>query len=258
MEKCLQFNCEISKVKVVLKGGLGNQLFQLAFAYALCEKYGIHALELYTGNLARYKTKRQFELSPWVNGQTFVSRKSGLNKFLTQFIDRFFCGVLFARRTVWITGYFQDYVSISRYVGLSDYKSAIIKLRNGIKIDSTLQTSFNGLTVLHLRGTDFAPIDEIISHAEELIHLNRLNSLPLFLVSDDKLLVKKITPRLKIIGADYLFGYSSFQMLQVFITADVLITNGSTLSWWSAILGQKEIYTNRKNLLVIYKWLKGQ
>jgi predicted glycosyltransferase len=47
-------------------------------------------------------------------------------------------------------------------------------------------------------------------------------------------------------------------MLQVFITADVLITNGSTLSWWSAILGQKEIYTNRKNLLVIYKWLKGQ
>lgn len=74
-----------------LKGGLGNQIFQYAAAlkYALISKKSLY---VYTGNLAAYKTKRNFSLSVFIGENPKKVSLIKSNKII--FMNRYFLGLL--------------------------------------------------------------------------------------------------------------------------------------------------------------------
>ena len=54
-------------ITLVLKGGLGNQLFQFVAALYYSQMSNIKRINLYTYNLNSFKAKREFKLLPFIN-----------------------------------------------------------------------------------------------------------------------------------------------------------------------------------------------
>ena len=242
-------------IKVILKGGLGNQLFQLAFAVAYSIEHDIKRVELVTNNLAAYSTPRDFELDSWVTDNVVLS-SSKFSKIYSNLVSKLFHGVLRLNGSVVISGYFQNVADIERHVKIESYEKSISFLRNQIKHAETI-SSFDGYRLYHFRGTDFAEFDEVRQQLNDLLR-NVVRAEKEIIVSDDKELIRVIRSEIGKIDCEFFENMSSFDMLLSFSSSSQIISNGSTLSWWGAVLGEVEILTNRTNLAQLIKWLRSE
>jgi len=76
---------------IILKGGLGNQLFQVAYAYYLAKKKQ-HRIVLFTGLLGSYKAKREFYFSDYFGqGKDNIKVRSS---FVLAYLIRVFAFIL--------------------------------------------------------------------------------------------------------------------------------------------------------------------
>ena len=139
------------KIAVVdLKGGLGNQIFQLAFALNLRSSKMLTYIDTHFYDLNQ-KFPRDLEVHPGDFG--FKSIKVKNNKIFK------FLGTFFEERETFTN---EDFKIINRFVGyyqdfkyLDNYKSDI---KN--KLDLNSQTLINNRVAIHVRKTDYATINQ--------------------------------------------------------------------------------------------------
>lgn len=80
------------KCVVKIRGGLGNQLFQYAFAYCLSSKFGIHQIEMDVRSYKHYHCPfllNQFQLSP-VEVTSNKSQKYDFDVFFYRFYEKIY------------------------------------------------------------------------------------------------------------------------------------------------------------------------
>jgi hypothetical protein len=66
-----------------VKGGLGNQIFQLAAAYSYMRKNGLTEIFIFNGNINYYSSTRIFQLDKFLNKSPFNIKQLGLIWMLT-------------------------------------------------------------------------------------------------------------------------------------------------------------------------------
>lgn len=148
-----------------LHGGLGNQLFQLLALRYLAHYNTAEKLEIFTGHLETFKTKRSFSIVPFLKDETILMRsdwwneiifKTKLSKFLSFFSLHAISSVQHVNnwKGQFLNGYFQD---IYNYKDLSIVKEQIkginATVQSGIEEN---KMNFSGTDcAIHLRLTDF-------------------------------------------------------------------------------------------------------
>lgn len=150
-----------------IKGGLGNQLFQLIAALKFATDNN-QKLYIYTGNLSAYETKRQFALdilikdSP-VEIKLIEKKKIFLNKFFLAFLGKVKCFVINEKN--YFSKIFPFLNIIDDYFINSDYfDENVLRILNqtfDVKLYDTLITKVPEHLIknsigIHIRGTDRA------------------------------------------------------------------------------------------------------
>lgn len=244
------------KNRVVAAGGLGNQLFQWAFAHYLFNKTnkkitlisidrkegkahtksGLHNLisscskvTIINSQLAsRFPTL----FDPWNSSARRYYRYLGINYDQKEFeIDP---------STNWnyYVGYFQNFNYINSNL---DHIKTELNLALYAKC-ATLEQALLGKTVIHVRGGDLTPKSESVNNSTKSYIKNAIVScnlnkseLPIILTDDPKY-ADRLTqgiPVSRIIGPDQLSVYES---LYIMANSKNLILSSSTLSWWGGFL----------------------
>ena len=253
-------NCNrISKpIRVVLHGGLGNQLFQLFYAVNLSAHRSNCTILLHTELLGKYSTAREFELSDLVSDVSNVLVEPIGNfcsfrfpKILNKFTKKEkairvpFFGYL-------VDGYFQ---SKSNYLGfersqikllLSDWRG-----RLGIECDN----SNNHRELVHIRLGDFFNSSQ---ESQDYVR-EKLLKLPkdIDVMSNEEGIVNKVIVQLgrsdhtKVIATK---NDNSWDVFKKMCAYDVLYTNGSTLAFWAACISCAKLYTTNNEHALLYEY----
>ena len=150
-----------------LKGGLGNQLFQLIAAYHLHELHNYKKMYIYYGNLPFYKKPRKFELKEFISitpmkieilnvkwiilmNKVFLALLAKLNLLIVN--ENNFFDIKTINGIKIIDGYFQSNEFMT-FSSLNYIRRSMVSSKNGVrkKIGSDL---FNNTIGLHFRFTD--------------------------------------------------------------------------------------------------------
>jgi hypothetical protein len=190
------------KVILCVKGGLGNQIFQLIAALNFCKKKSIPILYIYTPNLSSYDSVRTFDLdlrdfNLGITTRVIRKRNLFLNKIVLLFIKKI-PNLFF--KIINEQNYFNS--NLSQLMIFDDYFQSIMFL----KYDDCLETfkaefnkvyalqsncehifksiNFNNDFALHIRGTDFLNHPELINNNPSLI-LNKYIIKKIYVFTDD-------------------------------------------------------------------------
>lgn len=158
-----------------IKGGLGNQVFQLIAAYTFLKRERISHLKVYYGNLSYYSTSRDFELLPFINNDYFevkiISRNwiVFLNKFVLSILYKFnflSCNERNFRSNYLniniVDGYFQDVSFVSKFSidlvkeSLKDFR---FNFYNKVREEFYIDLKNNDILGIHFRFGDRFNID---------------------------------------------------------------------------------------------------
>jgi len=259
--------------KLVVKGGLGNQLFQLSKAMEISSEFSrIEILD----NTDNHETKRHFHLFEIVKQaglQEFIisklnfldssrislAHKSKVLPSKIRYMVKSALGVTFDTDTTQIIsklnlfsstifdGYWQKNANTTRLENVLD---RIIREDNFESLESLSDCiQVKGLVVVHVRGQDFLKDDKNFSMfgilSPEYYQLAFDFISPHFpknkfkIVTDDKALAKFIFPQL---ASEHILGpesLSAMQALKFMSQAQNLIVGNSTLAWWAASLASR-------------------
>ena len=250
-------------VKVILRGGLGNQLFQYFAALNFSEKNG-QKLILNLSWFENYKSNespRFYELPELVDTTQILTEKTNVLKFgfldqLTKsnirpaFLiseDNFSKGleVLSKKRNFYLSGYFQEKKFFDSYLKNLDN---IIKLRNQNKIfDQTKNELLNDFKVaLHLRLGDYLEIDhfhilsqnyirECISQIESELAISKV-----LVFTDSPDLASRFLPAIDGVSF-YILPKSSLTSAETMLLLsefEYLLLSNSSFSWWAGALSR--------------------
>lgn len=249
-------------VKVVLRGGLGNQLFQYFAALSFSEKNG-QKLIFNLSWFENYKSDgspRFYELPELVDTSQILTEKTNLLKFglfdrLTiskmrpAFLiseDNFSNGeILSNHRNFYLNGYFQDKKFFDSYLRNLDN---IVKLRTQTKIfDQTRNELLSDFKVaLHLRLGDYLQLDNFHILSQKYIRecISQIKSeLPI-----SKVLVFTDTPDMAseflpaIDGVSFCIlpksSLTSAETLSLLSKFRYLVLSNSSFSWWAGALSR--------------------
>jgi hypothetical protein len=227
-------------VSANLKGGLGNQMFQIAAAYALSKRnndtYGFDFKKCQTklqGNPSNHYLKSIFskinKISDYNYKNFYLEKSHGFIK-----IEH--------KEDLLIDGYFQS----EKY--FIDFKNEVIKLFNISDYDTKLVTELlpvkENITSVHVRRGDYLNYPNIHPTCTLEYYKNAMNEFKnsfFIFISDDMEWVKNN------FKGDNIF-YSPFKDEILDLTLMTLCDNNiianSTFSWWGA-------YLNKKNNKVI-------
>lgn len=268
--------------------GLGNQMFQYAYARALMEKGEDVRLDLekayeetfetYRNNAVRKNSIQNFRISvppidleeykkykylyrnTWIRKIIFWLGKHSLWKyrFYEESVQGYSERSAGLRGNYYVKGWFQSerYFKEIRAVLLKEYlpekKIRISKeLREALKDPESVS--------LHIRRGDYVRINlalSIIYYEKAVRYIKQIYKNPLFMIfSDDLDWVKKnmkITERYIYVNEDR--KLKDYEELMIMSRCKSNIISNSTFSWWAAWLNQ-----NRdKTVIAPKKWIKGQ
>ena len=258
-------------VSVELPGGLGNQLFALAFCLKLCQED--RAQIVLDGRHYQWHTARQIEIDsllPKLSKFFKMPRFRGSDSRLPPQINRLVDVIPNGRKTIVegrvplsclpaslprrsrVKGYFQDGTVINE-LGHEFVDTVAAWVRSAWKVgDSSTPLvprelrSIEGGTVVHLRRGDFRSsaangilsLDYIIAAIESMGYEGeRLH----FISDDDPEKLRNDLNQLRLLGYDAQPVYNGHRLdarstLLVLLLARELILANSTLSWWGARL----------------------
>ena len=240
-----------NRVGVVLHGGLGNQLFQLIAAVSKAQCLSATKVELYVDFLSNYVTQRDFALAPLVAVQGLpvcqlapmpILARVRFPKILAKVTrkDRIlqlpFTGNL-------IDGYFQSSSDFPASE-LLRIQRILFAWRKSLKLQDRI-TSVSRDRLLHLRlGDFFKRSDMALTFAIDRI---RKFAGSLDIVTDSESIV---LTAIHILGRDRELhvvpshGLTSWEVLYLMSRYSKIITNGSTLAFWAALLSSSFLETS--------------
>lgn len=167
----------MNRIIINLKGGLGNQLFQLAAGIYFAEMQGTNEIYLYTGSLSQFRTKRFFGLMPFTSSLVLnvhiIERKTLFyNEYVLKLASFFFRKNIVneenfflnrASGTIIINGYFQrsEFIPFHIIAKIKESFKAYIDSNSFFTEVHKKMISLNGIRLMddslgvHIRGTDF-------------------------------------------------------------------------------------------------------
>ncbi|WP_286080066.1 alpha-1,2-fucosyltransferase [Parablautia intestinalis] len=249
---------------VRISDGLGNQMFQYAFAYALARRTGAEVLidPLFWGTSLR---KYQLEKFKVTNTKRMVSRvwdyilgfgprngrrfKDGYRQFLIrkkyQLIKekQVMCydeNLVSQTRPSFYMGFWQTPRYFEAYY--EELKSQFVRKKNisvqALDYQKRIQEETS--VALHIRRTDYVRQEGNAALGfefyEEALHRmqDRLGAFQLFVFTDDKEFVKKNFKLREYVLVDKVCDLDEFELMR---QCDHHIIANSTFSWWAAYLG---------------------
>jgi hypothetical protein len=243
-------------IGINLSGGLGNQMFQIATAYAHAKDNNDVAVfnlsECYTpnqGNTALKYDNNLFSKLNKTNNKTFY--KNSYNE-LNHFYDK----ISYENNQI-LNGYFQSY----KY--FDNYKEEIINLFDFSFIEQEVKKYINSLkennintkiVTIHIRRGDFINFNHVHNILDKSYYDNTVNylekhikdNLKYVIISDDINWCKSNFINDKFI---YLDSKDELFDLCLIKDADHNINANSSFSWWGSFLNNKEesikIYPNK-------------
>ena len=247
-------------IKVVLHGGLGNQLFQYLLAKVLIVKHPQYEIKMIDDFLSKYNVVRNFELSNILNGREgqFYSADWLIRLRLPKIMGRLSrTGESIMRIPCY--GYIVDgyYQSVDSYLTFSDdsIASAIESIRAAVKKRNILIQPLKN-KVRHLRLTDFFKSDQD-ARAYVRKCLTEVDSDLDFVTDQEDLLLDELKHfkshfKVNLIPTSHM---QAWDLVTLMSSYKQIITNGSTLPMWTAILAKTELITSNKNHLALWSKL---
>lgn len=241
-----------------LKGGLGNQLFQLSAAIKLQEKTG-GLIVCDISSLGSYKTEREYtsKFVPEIFNTKFdvnltrierlivKSRLPALLKVKTDLVSFYSSSIdivsdINSSQFIFLDGYFQDKATVFDNTQSSRLKNTLFKqheeLINGFGIPR------NGLLGLHIRRGDFLAKEHIniFRHLSDDYFTEKIGLFKdkkIFVFSDDPVCSKNFARSISATDVSSL-GLNLVQEFALFAYCGNKILSNSTLSWWADFIGQ--------------------
>jgi len=240
-----------NSIKVVLHGGLGNQLFQYLLAKSLTFKHPQYKILMVDDFLSKYEVARNFELTSIVNSQDlqYCPANWFIRLRLPKVIARLFGGKESVLRVPFY-GYLVDgyYQSVENYEGISDsfLANAIASMRSAV-IERSILVKPLKQKVRHLRLTDFfGSTQEARAYVKKC--LTEIDSdLDLVTDQEDLLLeeLRNFNSRFKV-NLVHTGHMKAWDLVTLMSSYRQIVTNGSTLPMWVAILAKTELITSNK------------
>lgn len=229
--------------KIFIKGGLGNQLFQLSYIYNNYYARGIQIV-INTSSLGKYThvDKRIFELDQVLKVLNINQEDAmePISETISKIYSKFFSETFtpFA-----LNGYFQD--SFTFNLDLKQILSSVL-LGN---------IEYNNSALIHIRGGDFRNVikdyesrnDFFIEKAKKYIHQNDSDNI--FYTSDDLDFAKNVIERHNIKASQIDIEFSDFSRFKS------VISMNSSFSWWGSYLANSKLFSSKDNL-GFRKWPK--
>tara|TARA_R100000908_G_scaffold18470_2_gene7108 strand:+ start:568 stop:1320 length:753 start_codon:yes stop_codon:yes gene_type:complete len=213
-----------------LKGGLGNQLFQIAASYAhslnVNDDFGINynlPHNLGQGNRAiqyKYNVFSNIESTTTIPSNIYNEPDFDYNKIPLQ-------------KDILLDGYFQS----EKY--FKNYKDKIKQLFNfsSIKINKKY-SSLKNKVVLHVRRGDYLENNDThpstsLDYYKKCLEQLDLKSSNILIVTDD---IKNVSREFKELKYTHINGKSELEDFVYIMNADYIIGCNSSFSWWAAYL----------------------
>jgi hypothetical protein len=237
-------------MQVVIMGGLGNKLFQIAYAHELVGKFRARRIKLL--HASQVKPNRDFLITPLLancnhldfSGETiylykldnFVARVFRIKLLIRCLLKlfRFFseehCEKPF-NSTLVHKGYFQNFEFSDTTMDMMQRE--LEKLLD--KSSATLPSC--GYAVVHLRRGDYLPDQQGLLAFEyygSILNLQKVKELLVF--SDEYSCALKFVKYMGFGLAMNPKDTNEWDLLQYFRNADLVITANSSLSWWGGLL----------------------
>jgi len=219
-----------------LKGGLGNQLFQLAFCFNNLER--ISCINTYY--LDKYISLRNLETQEIIKaiGLNVIHKEQPRIFLLSNLASKIFNEDihLFA-----FNSYFQKSFKKSE-----DFR----EIAKNILLGNTFKKKDK--FILHIRGTDFINVfkdyeEMALGYYKKVIHHFRIKEIDV--ATDDQVFANRI---LRKIGVNYSIGNYDFRDIASY---NYIISMNSTFSWWAGYLGDSNIVNPTSNMN-FRKWPK--
>lgn len=283
----------MNKIFIQAKGGLGNQLFYFALAFALAQNFPNSKIYI---DKTKYLLKKMHEgflldnLINLSNKSNFKIESSNLSSLIKQITSIYFKfkvfkpiqkineeepyiyqNLLFNRPVIYLNGYWQSYKYFINESLMTKIVSDYLNLSLDKKISSPIKTDENNIAI-HVRKGDYIGHPDYVElsqnyyiNAIEYIKEKCIN--PKFYVFTDSVngLPKNFffNNEFRLISKNY----TSVQSLALMSKCDHFITANSSFSWWGAFLGanKKKIiltpadwFTFQKNLndFIPATWIK--
>lgn len=237
-------------IRLILHGGLGNQIFQLFFAQLCGMASDRKLVRAVTRCLASYSVAREPEISPLIGAcpvpvrlvdDATLLEKVRLPKLL-QRITRNEHLVDLGPLGLILDGYFQDPDQYRRFEQgeIGDLFAALGAHLRG----QGLLAAANGRDLVHMRLTDFVRAGE----SARAIVTPMLAGLAgdCDIMTDDEQAVASLLNQCEVAARPTLVstkGQSSWDVLRTMSAYRSIRTNGSSLACWAAALGSEDFYS---------------
>jgi hypothetical protein len=230
---------------IKIKGGLGNQLFQYAFALFLKDKFNTEInLEI---SWYKEQSFRRFELSKFLAKNEFPlinSAPSFLNKrinysYLSENLITFLIKKNYFLPINFYDGYWQDIFFANFLRDKTFFKSDILKRK--IKED---------YYVIHLRRGDFKNSKAHIALSDDyyLKFIQVFKDKKIYIISEEEEDAINLKKKIKL-DIEY-YKCSDLEAFSIIHNAFGGIASNSTFCWWAIFLSES------RNWLMPYQWLK--
>ena len=243
---------KLRNVKIIFKGGIGNQLFQYAFYKFLLSIMNFKVdfnFEKLNNKSELYKkiTPRSFVLNEFIKNKiNFYNHDSFSFKnffiFKNEKIISFFLKKKIKLPLNHYEGYWQD-IFFAKYLKKEDFKNNFF-LKPAYMPDNYY--------IIHYRGGDFFHSKDhiVLNYEYYLDNVNKYRDLPIFALSDDLInlrkILSKIDPKIEPIECNYIDAFN------IIYNSKGGITSNSTFSWWPIFLSKNNNWVFPK------KWLRNK
>jgi hypothetical protein len=255
---------------ILLRGGLGNQLYQISALSYFCRKYdAIPFIYDFDINLGRNKQDdsdyRNFNLHSW-----FPNNDLQILDGLTETFVRYFLGL---NRRLRILPILKEVDLLEKPFGFSRFmliRDSFQNCRYPLSLPKNFQNSFlskklnyqvsyKSSVAVHIRLTDFLnsnPFD--VDYYSNSFHKLRAEEIDgIFCFSDDINLAKSLLQTAQITNMTWPEAQgplSASEFLLEFSRYPIIIASKSSLCWWASFLAWK----NNPGLLLIHPWAKEE
>lgn len=236
------------EIRVNIYGGLGNQLFQLFFARCLQEADSSNKLTLITGLEGSYATVREFHLSEFSSEKVNVKNLGWFGRFrLVKVLTRL--SVIDERLEIFGYNFLDGYFQHKRHYEVFDIEilDRVIEYIR-VRVFEHQLVKKNHQKLCHVRLTDFFDGD---SQSRNFIDTLNLDEHEAFLTDDEALLGEFVDAK-KIIPSKEL---SPFQLIHLMSSYECIISNGSSLAFWGALLGKCSFESSSREHQELFQFL---
>ena len=260
----------MSKIRVNIVGGIGNQIFQYAFARAISIKFNKKIIFDYSWFLIKknYKsefilkkilkknTLKQFQFTKHINFLFKIFTKLRLINYIKE--DTLAYNIIENLNSTYtlVSGYWQNekYFKDYRKVILSD-----IQLPDVNYLSKYIKPGFNHVGIHFRRGDYLSKINlsihgmcDYLYYQEAIKYINQKSKKNFyFIFTNDKLWAKKNIK--KILNTDQfkiIYAKNDIDEFSFFVKCNHFICANSTFSWWAAWLSVE----NNKIVIIPKKW----